>query len=98
MIYPLKTAITSPESKYARAILYPNSLIKIASEARSAIGDIIRKLSVTPMLSPALQNPIKSGMLEHEQKGVKIPSKAPKILPQKPFMEPKISLVLCGGK
>jgi hypothetical protein len=44
---------------------------------RSTIGDEIRNENVTPSGSPALVNPIKTGMEEHEQKGVTVPSKAP---------------------
>jgi hypothetical protein len=44
---------------------------------RSTIGEEIRKEKVTPSGSPALVNPIKTGIEEQEQKGVTVPSKAP---------------------
>ena len=45
-------------------------------EPRSTIGDEIRNEKVTPNGSPALVNPINSGIDEHEQNGVTVPSKA----------------------
>ena len=41
-----------------------------------AIGDEIRNEKVTPSGSPALVNPINSGMDEQEQNGVTVPSRA----------------------
>jgi hypothetical protein len=46
------------------------------SEPRSTIGEEIKKENVTPSGSPALVNPIKSGMEEQEQNGVTVPSRA----------------------
>ena len=43
---------------------------------RSTIGDEIKKEKVTPSGSPALVKPMKSGIDEHEQKGVTVPSRA----------------------
>ena len=40
------------------------------------MGEEIRKEKVTPKGSPALVKPINSGMEEHEQKGVTVPSRA----------------------
>ena len=51
-------------------------LISKTSEPRSTIGDEIRNENVTPIGSPALVNPIKSGIEEQEQKGVTVPNKA----------------------
>jgi hypothetical protein len=59
---------------------------------------MIRKLKVTPMGSPALQKPIKSGILEQEQNGVRMPSRAPMALPENPLIPLRIFLDLCGGK
>ena len=43
---------------------------------KSTIGDEIRNEKVTPSGSPALVNPINSGMDEQEQNGVTVPSRA----------------------
>ena len=43
---------------------------------RSTIGEEIKKENVTPIGNPALVNPIKIGILEHEQNGVTVPSNA----------------------
>lgn len=40
------------------------------------MGDEIKNEKVTPTGSPALVNPIKSGMEEQEQKGVTVPNSA----------------------
>ena len=42
----------------------------------TSIGDEIRNEKVTPSGSPALVNPINSGMDEQEQNGVTVPSRA----------------------
>ncbi|OJG58537.1 hypothetical protein RV07_GL002888 [Enterococcus malodoratus] len=41
---------------------------------------------------------MKIGILEQLQKGVTVPSKAPKILPFHPFIPPRITFVFSGGK
>ena len=51
---------------------------------RSTIGEEIRKEKVTPSGSPALVNPINSGMEEQEQKGVTVPKSAETIFAQIP--------------
>ena len=43
---------------------------------KSTIGEEIRKENVTPNESPALVNPINSGMDAQEQNGVTVPSNA----------------------
>lgn len=43
------------------------------------MGDEIKKEKVTPSGSPALVNPIKSGMDEQEQNGVTVPRSAAKM-------------------
>ena len=43
---------------------------------RSTIGEEIKKENVTPSGKPALVNPINSGIEEHEQNGVTVPSNA----------------------
>ena len=54
----------------------PNTLIRRTRLAKSTMGEEIRKEKVTPRGSPALLNPINSGMEEQEQKGVTVPSSA----------------------
>jgi hypothetical protein len=54
-------------------------LIRSTRLPRSTIGEEIRKENVTPSGSPALVNPINSGIDEHEQNGVTVPSNAPMI-------------------
>ena len=61
------------------ATFHPNILINKTREPKSTIGDEIKKEKVTPSGKPALVNPINSGMDEHEQKGVTVPSKAASI-------------------
>ena len=48
------------------------------------MGDEIKNENVTPSGSPALVNPIKSGMDEQEQNGVTVPSNAAMILAPTP--------------
>lgn len=52
-------------------------LVRSTRLPRSTIGEKIRKEKVTPSGSPALVNPINSGMDEQEQNGVTVPSSAP---------------------
>jgi len=68
------------------------------TEAKSTKGEEIKNENVTPIGSPALVKPIKSGIDEQEQKGVTVPNKAPKILADIPLYLPRILLVLSGGK
>lgn len=65
---------------------------------RSTIGEEIRKENVTPRGSPALVNPMNSGMDEHEQKGVTVPSSADTTFAPMPWKRPNIFLLLSGGK
>ena len=58
------------------ATLEPKILISKTRLPKSTIGDEIKKENVTPNGSPALVNPIKSGIDEHEQNGVTVPSNA----------------------
>mgnify|MGYP000028426429 CR=1 FL=1 len=73
-------------------------LINRTSEARSTIGEEIRKENVTPKGNPALVKPINKGIDEQEQNGVTVPSKAATILAPTPWKRPKICLLLSGGK
>ena len=59
-------------------------LINKTREPRSTIGDDIRKENVTPKGRPALVKPMKSGIEEHEQNGVTVPSKAAAIFAPTP--------------
>lgn len=54
----------------------PKILISKTRLPKSTIGEEIRKENVTPNGSPALVNPINSGMDEQEQNGVTVPSNA----------------------
>lgn len=54
----------------------PKILISKTRLPKSTIGEEIRKENVTPNESPALVNPINSGMDEQEQNGVTVPSNA----------------------
>ena len=80
------------------AILAPKNDIKSINDAKSTIGEEIRKEKVTPKGNPAEVNPIKIGILEQLQNGVIVPSSAPSIFPFIPFILPSIFLVLSGGK
>jgi hypothetical protein len=75
-----------------------NILANKITEARSTSGDDIRNENVTPNGRPALVKPMKSGIEEHEQNGVTVPSSAPKIFPDIPLNLPKIFFVFSGGK
>jgi hypothetical protein len=67
-------------------------------DARSTNGDEIKNEKVTPIGRPADVNPIKIGMDEQEQKGVTVPSKAPRIFPGRPLTLLRILRVRSGGK
>lgn len=54
----------------------PKILISKTRLPKSTIGDEIKNEKVTPRGNLALVNPINSGIDEHEQKGVTVPSKA----------------------
>ena len=58
------------------ATFAPKILISKTRLPKSTIGEEIRKENVTPNGSPALVNPINSGMDEQEQNGVTVPSNA----------------------
>ena len=73
-------------------------LARSNTEARSTNGEEIKKEKVTPMGSPALVKPIKSGIEEQEQKGVIVPRSAARIFAVKPLNRPKIFRVRSGGK
>ena len=62
------------------------------------MGEEIRKEKVTPSGSPALLNPINSGMEEQEQKGVTVPSSADMTLAQIPRKRPRMRRLRSGGK
>ena len=83
---------------YAKAIFHHRKDIKTKNEAKSTKGEDIKKLNVIPIGNPALVNPINIGILEHEQNGVSVPSKAPKIFPLTPLYFRNITVVLSGGK
>src|SRR5690554_3867341 len=80
------------------AILQLNMLARSRTEARSTRGDDIRKEKVTPIGSPALVKPMKSGIDEQEQNGVTVPNNAPRMFAVIPLYLPRILLVLSGGK
>ena len=65
-------------------------------EPKSTIGDEIKKENVTPSGSPALVNPMKSGIDEHEQNGVTVPNNAAIIFAFSPRNRPSIFFVLSG--
>ncbi len=54
----------------------PNIAGKRYNEASLTRGELIRKAKVMPKGIPAPTNPIKSGIDEHEQKGVITPRSA----------------------
>ncbi|MPN34332.1 hypothetical protein SDC9_181825 [bioreactor metagenome] len=58
------------------ATFAPKILIRRTKEPRSTIGEDIKNENVTPKGSPADVKPINSGIDEHEQNGVTVPSKA----------------------
>ena len=76
----------------------PKILVKSNNDPKSTSGDEIRNENVTPMGSPALVKPIKSGIDEQEQKGVTVPSRADMHLAGSPLNLPSIFLLLSGGK
>ena len=98
MIEPPITARTRPTITYAIAILQLKILASKSTEAKSTSGEEIKNENVTPIGSPALVNPIKSGMDEQEQNGVIVPNNAPNILALMPVNLPSIFRVLSCGK
>ena len=58
------------------ATFHPQILIRSSKEARSTIGEEIKKENVTPSDNPAFVNPINKGIDEQEQNGVTVPSNA----------------------
>ena len=72
--------------------------ISSTCEPKSTIGDEIRNENVTPTGSPALQNPIKSGIDEHDQNGVTVPKSAAIMFAPIPWNLPSIFLLRSGGK
>ena len=98
MRLPPITAIISPRTTYAIAILAPNILISKIRLPKSTIGDDIKNEKLTPIGNPALVKPMNMGIEEHEQKGVTVPSKADMIFAPNPSKRPRIFLLLSGGK
>lgn len=76
----------------------PKNPANNSNDAKSTIGDDIRKEKVTPKGRPALLKPIKIGILEHEQNGVTVPNKAEIVAPVIPLNLVRIFFVLSGGK
>ncbi len=71
--------------------MYQKKDISSIREAKSIIGDDIKKEKVAPPKgSPADINPMNIGMLEQEQKGVTVPNRAPNIFPFNPLNLPMI--------
>ena len=58
----------------------------------------MRNENVTPRGSPALVNPMKMGIDEHEQNGVTVPSKAPMAFAVTPLKRPMMRRLRSGGK
>ena len=98
MRLPPITAIISPNTTYARAILAPKILVSKIRLPKSTIGEEIKKLNVTPNGNPALVNPMNSGMDEQEQNGVTVPNNAAMMFAPNPLKRPRIFLLLSGGK
>ena len=73
-------------------------LARSITDARSTSGDEIRNANVTPKGRPADVKPMNSGIEEHEQNGVIVPSRAPRTMPVIPLNLPRIALVRSGGK
>ncbi len=92
------TAKMSPTKTYAKAIFQLKILAKSMTDAKSTKGEEIKKENVTPMGKPAEVKPINKGIDEHEQNGVRVPNRAPKIFARMPLYWPKILRVLSGGK
>ena len=67
-------------------------------QTNATIGDEIKNENVTPSGSPALVKPMNSGMDEHEQNGVTVPSSAPMQFAQIPWNRAMIFLLRSGGK
>ena len=65
---------------------------------KSTMGDEIKNENVAPSGSPALVNPMNSGIDEQEQNGVTVPNRAEMIFVQIPRKRPKIRLLRSGGK
>ncbi len=95
---PATTARTMPTITYAIAVAQPKMLASRINEAKSTNGEEIKKENVTPNGNPALVKPMNSGIDEHEQNGVTVPSSAPRMLAVIPLNLPNIFFVRSGGK
>ena len=62
------------------------------------MGELMRKLKVTPRGRPARVNPMNSGIELQLQNGVTVPSSAPTTFPQIPLKRPMILRLRSGGK
>lgn len=58
----------------------------------------MRNEKVIPIGTPASKNPIKIGMEEQEQKGVRVPKRDAKILPTPSFLPDNIFLIRWRGR
>ena len=76
----------------------PKMLIIRTRLPRSTMGELMRKLKVTPSGRPARVNPMNRGMELQLQNGVTVPSSAPTTLPHIPLKRPMIFRLRSGGK
>ena len=71
-------------------------LISSTRDPKSTIGEDMRKENVTPKGKPADVKPMKSGIDEHEQNGVTVPSRAAITFAPMPRKRPNIFLLRSG--
>jgi hypothetical protein len=72
-MYPPTIPIKIPLPAYISVAFSPKSPRNIATATSLTKGDVIKNEKVTPRGIPPLTKPIKSGILEQEQKGVIAP-------------------------
>ena len=77
--YPADTDTLIAITKYDRVILNPKVTANNPMMTGLSKGLVSRKVMVGPKPALALSNPLKMGMVEHEQNGVIDPNKPAKI-------------------
>jgi hypothetical protein len=89
-------AITRPNKIYRTPTCHPNKLNSIITATSLIIGAAIKNENVIPTGIPVSIKPRKSGIAEHEQKGVTIPSNDAITLPVNNDLRSKYFLVFSG--
>ncbi len=90
---PAMIAMVRPATTYSSAMSQPKVVHSRPIAISLTSGDAMRKLSVTPIGTPAPTKPMKAGTAEHEQNGVATPRPAAMTLPMPSRLPPKSARV-----